>query len=157
MNGLASQQARTLSRKEYAKVVIGRAKELISKFKEAFPDIQVKIMGPNGISLNGGMGHSYGCRSPLSDWYEILYYAHELELAYQEMAEEDGWKDFVEVLNIAGQFDSENAFPAKPKPVNVRSQVTEIIGTNGVHPTIPGYLQIGDAIYRNVVASFMSE
>ena len=76
---------------------------------------------------------------------------------YQEMCEEDGWKDFVEIINIAGQFDSENAFPAKPKPVNVRSEVTEIIGTNGVHPTINGYLQIGDAVYRSVIASFMSE
>ncbi len=157
LNGLASREARTLSRKEYAKIVVGRAQELISKFKEAFPHIQVKIMGPSGHSLNGGMGHSYGCRSPLSDWYEIMYYAHELELAYQEMCEEDSWKDFVEVINIAGQFDSENAFPAKPKPVNVRSEVTEIIGTNGVHPTINGYLQIGDAVYRSVVASFMSE
>ena len=157
LNGLASQQARSLSRTEYAKVVVGRAKELISKFKEVFPELQVKIMSPNVSSLNGGMGHSYGCRSPLSDWYEIMYYGNELQLAYQQMAEEDGWKDFVEVINIAGQFDSENAFPSKPKPVNTRSEVTEIIGTNGVHPTINGYLQIGDAVYRSVVASFMSE
>ena len=157
LNGLASREARTLSRPEYAKIVVGRAKELITKFKEAFPDIQVKIMGPGGHSLNGGMGHSYGSCSPLNDWYEIMYYAHELELAYQEMCSQDEWKDFVEVINITGQFDSENAFPSKPKPVNTRSEVTEIIGTNGVHPTINGYLQIGDAVYRSVVASFMNE
>ena len=156
-NGLASREARTLSRKEYAKIVVGRARELVTKFQETFPNIKVKIMAPSGHSLNGGMGHSYGCRSPLNDWYEIMYYAHELELAYHEWAEQDEWKDIVEILNLAGQFDSENAFPAKPKPVNVRSEVTELIGTNGAHPTIAGYLQIGDAVYRNIIASFMSE
>lgn len=157
INGLASREARTLSRKEYAKVVIGRAKEMISKIKEAFPDVKVKIMGHAGHSVNGGMGHSYGTRSPLNDWYEIFYYAHELELAQREWAQEEGWKDFVEAINISGQFDCEHAFPAKPKPVNTRSEVTEIVGTNGVHPTVNGYLQVGDAVYRSIVASFMSE
>jgi hypothetical protein len=61
------------------------------------------------------------------------------------------------LLDIAGQFDSEHAFPSKPKPVNTRSEVTELIGTNGVHPTINGYLQIADAVYRNLIASFMHE
>ena len=66
-------------------------------------------------------------------------------------------KDRSKQATTAHKFDSENAFPAKPKPVNTRSEITEIIGTNGVHPTINGYLQVGDAVYRSIIASFMSE
>ena len=51
----------------------------------------------------------------------------------------------------------EHAFPVKPRPVNTRSEVTELVGCNGVHLNIPGYLQIGDALYRNIIADFMSE
>jgi len=37
------------------------------------------------------------------------------------------------------------------RKVNVRSSQTEWIGTNGVHPSMDGYLQIGDAFYRALV------
>ena len=40
------------------------------------------------------------------------------------------------------------------KPANNRTDVTEIIGTNGVHPTINGYYQIADAVYRSLYNDF---
>ena len=157
INGLASWEARNLPRAEYIQVVIGRAKQLISKIKEAFPHVQVRIMSPCGHSVNGGTGHSYGASSPLSDWYDLFLYEHELELAQRAWAKEEGWKDFVKAINLSGQFDNEYAFPAKPRPVNIRSEATEIVGCNGVHPSLGGYQQIGDAVYRNIIADFMSE
>ena len=36
--------------------------------------------------------------------------------------------------------------------VNVRNKKTEKVGTNGVHPTMEGYLQIGDVFYRALVS-----
>ena len=47
--------------------------------------------------------------------------------------------------------DAENAYPETEKPVNTRSSKTEMIGTNGVHPTYEGYMQIADAAFRNMV------
>ena len=41
--------------------------------------------------------------------------------------------------------------PSIEKPVNSRSKITERIGTNGVHPNMEGYLQLGDAFYRALV------
>lgn len=39
--------------------------------------------------------------------------------------------------------------PSKEEDVNDRNDsYTEIVGTNGVHPSIKGYYQIGDAFYR---------
>ena len=41
--------------------------------------------------------------------------------------------------------------PSVLTPVNARSKTTELIGVNGVHPNMDGYLQIGDVFYRKLV------
>ena len=156
-NGINSWEARNLPRKDYIQVVMGRANQLIGKIKEAFPHVRVRIMGPGGHSVTGGTGHSYGANSPLSNNFDFFHYEHELELAQRAFAKEEGWKDFVGTLNISGQVDMEHAFPAKPRPVNTRSEVTESVGCNGVHMNVNGYLQIGDALYRDIIANFMCE
>ena len=80
-----------------------------------------------------------------------------LNRAYEAWCLEDKYKDFCEFINLSGQFDSEYNYPCKQVPVNTRSEVTERRDTNGAHPTTAGYYQIGDAVYRNIVASFCSE
>ena len=52
---------------------------------------------------------------------------------------------------VSAQFDSENNMPRQTKPVNIRSTLTEQVGTNSVHPSTDGYYQIGDAAYRALV------
>ena len=64
--------------------------------------------------------------------------------------------DFVEFIDISGQFDCENNYPEKEIPVNSRSTKTEKIGINGLHCIPEGYMQIGDAVFRNMV-HFVSE
>jgi len=81
----------------------------------------------------------------------------ELNKAYQDWCLEDDYKDFMEFVDIAGQFDCEYGYPCKEKPVNTRSTVMERMDTNAAHPTKDGYKQIGDAVYRNIVASFCCE
>lgn len=156
-NGLMSQQALSMSRKEYCQVVVSKGKKLVGLIKEAFPNVKVKIMGQHLSSQNGGTGTSYGAMLPLTDTYEISNYKWELNLAYEAWCLEDEYKDFMEFINIAGQFDCEYGYPCKQKPVNTRSEVTERLDTNSVHPTTEGYYQVADAAYRNVVASFCSE
>ena len=53
---------------------------------------------------------------------------------------------------MKAQFDVENNMPASEMQVNIRNKKTERVGTNGVHPTMEGYLQIGDVFYRALVA-----
>lgn len=153
-NGRMSQAAQTLSQKDYCQHVVNLAKQLITKLREAFPQVKVKIMGLAGHSLNGGLGTSYGARN---NSYELVSYEKDLDSAYKAWCAEDGWKDFVEFIDIAGQFDAEYNMPAANKPANARCETTEVLGTNGVHPALSGYMQIADAVYRNVVASFMCE
>ena len=52
---------------------------------------------------------------------------------------------------MKAQFDVEYNMPAMEVQVNRRNQTKELIGSNGVHPTMNGYLQIGDVFYRALI------
>lgn len=156
-NGLMSVEANTHTREEYCQRLVNKGKWMIGRMKEAFPNLQVKLMGLPMWSVNGGIGHSFGAILPLTDLYELIHYKMELNKAYQAWCLEDGYRDFMEFVDISGQFDCENNFPCKEKPVNTRSTVMERIDTDACHPSLEGYKQIGDAVYRNIVASFCSE
>ena len=156
-NGLMTTEANTSTREDYCRSVVKQGKLLVSHFKEAFPDIKVKIMGIPLWSVNGGIGQSYGAILPLTDRYELTYYKMQLNKTYQEWCLEEEYKDFMEFINISGQFDSEYNFPSKEVPVNTRSTITERRDSNPCHPSPDGYKQIGDAVYRNIIASFCSE
>lgn len=130
---------------------VNNAKRLIRILHEQYPNAKVKMMGIQLPSLNGGTGHSYGATGQYSNWYGLVRAVMNMNLAYQAMANEDEFKDYVEFINISAQFDSENNMPRQTKPVNTRSTLTEQVGTNGVHPSTDGYYQIGDAAYRALV------
>ena len=61
------------------------------------------------------------------------------------------YKDFLEYMNVSGQVDSDHVYPKIEKPVNVRSSYKELLDINGIHPTNEGYMQIADAVFRNMV------
>lgn len=130
---------------------VTNAKRLIRILHEQYPNAKVKMMGIQLPSINGGTGHSYGANSQYSNWYGLVRSVMNMNRAYQEMANEDEFKDFVEYINISAQFDSEYNMPRQSKAVNTRSTTTEQVGTNGVHPMTEGYYQIGDAAYRALV------
>lgn len=130
---------------------VTNAKRLIRILHEQYPNAKVKMMGIQLPSVNGGCGHSYGANSQYSNWYGLVRSVMNMNLAYQEMANEEEFQDYVEFINISGQFDSEYNMPRQSKTVNTRSTATEQVGTNGVHPSTEGYYQIGDAAYRALV------
>ncbi len=156
-NGLMSTEACTNTREDYCQIVINKGKKLVGFIREAFPDVKVKIIGQPLGSVNGGMGANYGAALPLTDHYDIIHYKMELNRCYQAWCLEDDYKDFMEYVDLSGQFDCEHGYPCKEKPVNTRSTVMERMDTNAAHPTADGYKQFGDAVYRNIVASFCCE
>ena len=127
------------------------AKEFIDIVHQQMPETKVKIMGICTHSVNGGCGANYGATLPYCDRFGLATYAMELNLQYEALSKEEKYKDFVEFVNVSGQLDAENAYPETEKPVNTRSSKIEMIGTNGVHPTYEGYMQIADAAFRNMV------
>ena len=130
---------------------VNNAKTFLRILHEQYPNAKVKMMGIQLPSLNGGTGQSYGATGQYSNWYGLVRAVMNMNLAYQAMADEDEFADYVEFINISAQFDSENNMPRTAKPVNTRSSLTEQVGTNGVHPSTDGYYQIGDAAFRALV------
>lgn len=130
---------------------VASAKRLLRILHEQYPTAKVKMMGIQLPSVNGGCGQSYGANSVYSNWYGLVRSVMGMNLAYQQMAHEDEFKDYVEFINVSGQFDSEYNMPRQSKAVNTRSTTTEQVGTNGVHPSLDGYYQIGDAAFRSMV------
>lgn len=155
-NGLMRKSAMSMSRHEYCKLVVEEARVLVDKLKQDFPNIKVKIISPQLPSPNGAMGYNYGADLPFTNGFNIKHYIFELKLAYQKWVNEPGYEEFMELIDMTGQFDSENNYPCTDKPVNTRSKKTEKIDTNACHPTTEGYMQIADAVFRNIVKQFLS-
>lgn len=140
--------------KEYCHNMVQEAKAFVDILHSQYPSAQIKIMGLQIPSVNGGTGASYGAVLPYCDDYELTRFVLELNRAYEAWTKEAPYCEYTEFINISGQFDSENNMPYTEKTVNTRSLIKEKIGTNGVHPLPEGYLQIADAVYRNIVKSF---
>lgn len=134
--------------------ILKQAKIFLRNVHAGFPSAKIKLCGIPLPSVNGGTGTSYGANSVYSNWYGLIRTVMGLNSAYQELANDDEFSSYVEFINISSQFDAENNMPESFEPVNTRNlSKTEYIGSNGVHPTLEGYLQIADAVYRNAVAN----
>ena len=156
-NGLMRTDAQSLSREEYCKIVVKEAKEVVDLILDACPDAKIKLMTMLSPSSKGGLGTNYGAEPPFNNYLNLVNYHIELCKAYQSWCKEDKYKNNLELVHMSGQFDSENNYPYIEKRVNSRCPTTERLDTNGVHPAPCGYLQMADAIYRNLVKEFYSE
>ena len=139
------------SMQNIVKRTVANAKEFIKAMRKAFPGVKIKLMGLLVPSLNGGTGVSYGAKPPYCDKFGYTKFVFELNLAYEALSYEEEYRDYVEFINMSAQFDSENGYPEIDKPVNVRMKKTELVGTNGLHPTHEGYLMMADAAFRSMI------
>lgn len=129
-------------------------KTFIDTLHLEFPNAKVKLMGLQVCSINGGMGANYGATgSSYADTFGTIRNLMGLNRVYKELAELAEYSSFVEYVDVASQFDSEYNMPYAETKVNTRSSLTERRGTNGVHPSTDGYMQIADVVYRNIVAN----
>ena len=131
--------------------LLSQVKSFADTLHSEFPTAKLKLMGLQVNSLNGGCGANYGAVGGWSDEYGIAVTVLNLNKAYQAFANQEGYSDFVEFIDISAQFDTDYNMPSGAKAVNTRNSETEVVGTNGVHPSIEGYYQIADAVYRNAI------
>ena len=141
--------------KENFSDIIAKIKIFADTLHSEFPNAKLKIMGIQVPSVNGGMGANYGATgTSYSDGYGMVVTALNQNKAYQDFANSEGYKDFVEFVNISAEFDTEYNMPYSETNVNTRSTIKEKRGTNGVHPSTEGYYQIADTVFRNFIANF---
>jgi len=127
------------------------ATTLIDKIHQDFPQCQIRCMGIQINSVNGGIANNYGAKGPYSDMYGTVTTAFKYNQWLEELCLSEKYREFCSYLDVKAQFDSEYNMPMVAQPVNARSNITEMIGTNGVHPSMAGYMQIGDVFYRSLV------
>ena len=100
------------------------------------PNIGINVL--NGIEYNStlsGKNTTCSVRRMLFRYAEMLNdYAKTIDGCY--------------IVNSMCEVDQDNAFPFGNRVVNYRSTDTEIIGTNGVHPTTNGYNMLADSVFR---------
>lgn len=137
--------------REFCSTILSDAKVLVDRLHRDYPQAKVKVAGLIVPSVTGGMAQ-YGAKLPYCDDYGMTRFVMDLNLAYEAWTKEEGYRDFMEFINLSGQFDTDYSLPYEEKPVNVRSKTTERFGTNGLHPTLEGYMQVADAMYRNMVS-----
>lgn len=118
-----------------------------------FPDARLRLMGIPMPSAAGGMGVSYGAKAGgYADTLAMTLMAHRLNDLYASLAREGEFSGYVSYVETAAQVDTDNAMPSAERPVNTRSAVMERVDTNGVHPSSEGYMQIADAVWRDLCA-----
>ena len=124
------------------------AKQLLDLLHSEYPNAKVRLMGLQMPCQNGGMGASFGAGNAMSDTYGMLVSAMYYNAALEQLSNLPQYRDFVQYVDVAGQFDTDYNMPDQSRPANNRTDVTEVLGADGLHPSTSGYYQIADAIYR---------
>lgn len=128
------------------------AKRLLRQIHSDFPDAQLIVMGIPVSSLNGGTGAAYHAKGGYSDLWGTAFYAFDYNLALETLLSDPEFAAHCTYVDVKGQFDSRYNMPQKTVPVNTRNNtITEVRGTDALHPNTSGYYQIGDAFYRAMV------
>ena len=130
--------------------------ESVKTFADAlhrdYPNAKLRLMGLQFPSIKLMMPAYGASGSGYADTYAMYIKAIELQEAFKEFANSEGYSTWVEHINVAAEFDSEYNMPITQKNVNTRnSSHQEPYANNGVHPGDAGYLQIGDVAYRSIV------
>lgn len=134
---------------------MNNATTLLRQIHTDLPNAKIICMGIQISDLNGGCGSAYGATGSYSDTWATAFYAFDYNKALEELCTNEEFGEYCYYVDTKGQFDSRYNMPANYKAVNTRNtNLTELVGTNGVHPYNGydsqgcGYYQIGDALYR---------
>lgn len=122
---------------------------LITTAHQEYPTARFALVGIQCPSNNGGLANNYPNDRFFSNKQEVIAKMHKYNEYLMDIANE---YDYVDYIDTASQFDSDNNMPEEQINVNTRNEKKEWRGNNGVHPSINGYYQIADVMYRYIVA-----
>ncbi|MBT3377191.1 MAG: SGNH/GDSL hydrolase family protein [Lentisphaerae bacterium] len=88
-------------------------------------------------------GANYGCTQ--SRWQYRRNQHRMIQVMLERFADREGEGLFLMPVNVS--IDCVHGFPTQVEPANARSDETVQRLCNGVHPSVSGYRQIGDAVY----------
>lgn len=123
---------------------ISFATEFIEALHADFPQAKVLLGCPYVASPLGAVS-----ATKKRDWLGMNYSLVNLCEKYKQLANSTQFAGYVEYFDARAQFDSLYGTRYENKPVNVRSDVTEIVSID-IHPNNSGYMQIADSAYRHL-------
>ena len=124
--------------------VMGDVATFVSALKRDFPNCKVVLIPNIGINAYHGIEYNdtlSGKKTTCSVRRMLFRYAQLLNEYAKTI-------DGCYIVNSMCEVDQDNAFPVGNRVINYRSADTEIIGTNGVHPTTNGYYMLADSVFR---------
>lgn len=130
--------------------LIASMKTMLDTLHADFPNCKAIIAPGIGYNTYYGVEYNYNASSKYKSW-AALYAQFRYVKAVEDFISDNDYKDWCFLANTMAEVDSEYAFPTSTKAVNTRIATTEVIGTNGAHPTLQGYQMIADSIYRAFV------
>jgi len=127
-----------------------QVRTFINNLRADFPNCRIVISGLQVPSQNG-FGVNYGTSW---NYLEKVQYVFNLDRIYKEIAAE---YENISSFNLSGQFDTDYGYPTIDRKVNMRVDKIETIQSNGVHPAHDGYMQIADAMFREINGIILRE
>ena len=121
--------------------------KLVDSILAEYPDCHISLVTQQ-VPSRDGFANNYGISWP---WFEKLDRIFDFQDVYIELANSAKYRENLSVVSVAGQFDTEYNEIKMTVDANNRNTTDVIIGSNGVHPSDNGYLQIGDALYRHMI------
>ncbi len=122
-----------------------------------YPEAKVRLFGIQSPSINGGIANNYGASGLYSDVFGELCTCYNYNEYLESLCDREEYKEYCKYIDTKAQFDVEYNMYTVDLKVNNRCEITEKVGSNGVHPTMGGYLQMGDVFYRALVADMKNE
>ena len=119
------------------------------------PNLKIYIATLPLPSQNGGLGSNYSANGASGSYLTKAWNSkiHKVNELYMSLNNDVSYNTYVKVVDVCAQLDSQNNYPYKMEKVNTRSDVTEKLGTNGVHPSNFGYWQIADSWFRALICN----
>ena len=97
----------------------------------------------------GGMTKSYGATFNNEYWSKAKIF-WEYADAFDELGKDSEFSSFLTISTPMHTFDSEHLYPTNTVRVCNRSELTETVQTNGVHPIANGSYTVADDIYHSM-------
>ena len=129
------------------------AVKLIDSILAEYPDCHITLVTQQ-LPSRDGFANNYGVSWP---WFEKVDKIFDFQDIYIELANSAKYRANLSVVSVAGQFDTAYNEIKTTTTVNNRNNTTVTIGSNGVHPSNNGYLQIADALYRHMIHRLSSQ
>ena len=121
--------------------ILDNADQLIANFRKEAPNALIGVGFVTPGANQDAFGHNYKCGQ--TAWG---YYVNHFRLN-QAMAKRFAGRNKLVMIPGNVNLDTENNFPTVKEAVNAQNPAVTVRQSNGVHPAVSGYNQMGDVYY----------